>query len=748
MKVQPSSLWLRPRWQLWLVILSGVCAHVVTFRVPFIFDDQVAVVENTSITSLSRIGEVLWPPTTGSGVTGRPLVNLSLAVNYALGGLDPRGYHIFNIVLHALVGGLMFAVMRRLLHRALGSGREPAASLLGLAVALVWVVHPLQTESVASVIQRTEILGGLFYLLVLWCFLRSLNSKVASRWRLAAVAACWAGMAAKEIVFTVPFVVFLVDRALIAGSWRAAWRNRSGFYLGLLSAWLFLALIVYKMGGTRGEAAGFGVGGITWWQYFLRQWEAICTYLKLVIWPHPLIVDYGYDVVTSARTVVVQGAVLVGLAGVTIFGVVRNYLWSVPAAAFFLILGPSSSVMPLAGQTAAEHRMYLPLATVVVLLGVGLWKLLGTLTARLLASALVVCLLLASVARNQTYASTLRLWRETLIYRPGNPRAHFNAGQAAGELKLREEAINHYNNTLRIDPRYTKAYYNLGVILAEMPGRRLDAIRAYEGAIAVQADFADAHNNLAVQLASESGREGEALAHYQTALSLMPDHAAAHSNLSALLQRVPGRQDEALAHAERALRLDPGKSDIELTLANALAAIPGRTSEALVKLQDLVRREPENDQARINLALLLASDPGRLSEALAAFESVLRRNPRHTDCLYNYALILARMPERQAEACAQYARLLEIQPDHAAAHNNLAQLLLVQPGREPAARDHFAAAVRSSPNTVIYRYNLGAALSLWPESREAARQEFAMALRLDPNFTPAADALRRLSASP
>lgn len=747
-KAPSLSWWQQPRWQLGLVVLLGVCAHVATYNAPFIFDDQLAVRENTSITSLTRMGEVLWPPTTGSGVSGRPLVNLSLALNYAVGGLDPRGYHLFNIVLHALVGGLMFAVLRRLLRRALAPDCEQTANVLGLAIAALWVVHPLQTESVASAIQRTEILGGLFYLLVLGCFLRSFESSGGGRWRLGAVVACWAGMAAKETVFTAPLVVFLVDRALIAGSFRAAWRSRGGFYLGLASAWLLLALILYKMGGTRGEAAGFGAGGITWWAYFLRQWEAICTYLKLVVWPHPLIVDYGYDVILSVRAVAVQGAVLVGLAGLTLLGSVRNALWSLPAAAFFLILGPSSSVMPLAGQTAAEHRMYLPLAAVLSLLVLALWKALGSRLARPWLIAAAFCLLLASVARNETYLSKLRLWRETLHFRPGNPRAHFNAGEAAGELKLRDEAIAHYNETLRIDPRYTKAYYNLGVLLAEIPGRRLDAIRSYEGAIAVQPDFADAHNNLAVQLAAEPGRENEALAHYRTALSLKPHYAAAHSNLAALLQRSPGREAEALAHAEEAARLDPGQSDIELVLANALAATPGRAAEAVARLRELVRRWPENAEARVNLALLLAADPGRAAEVLALFEEVLRLNPRHVNALYNYALILAQTPGRQAEASARYEAVLTLQPDHAAAHNNLGQLLLGQRGRESEARDHFAAAVRFSPNTAIYRYNLGAAFSLWPESREAARREFAAALQLDPNFSAAADALRRLAPAP
>ena len=144
----------------------------------------------------------------------------------------------------------------------------------------------------------------------------------------------------------VALLVLLVDRTLFAGSFRAAWQRRSGFYWGLASAWILLALIVYKMGGTRGEAAGFGAGGITWWSYFLRQWEAICVYLKLVVWPHPLIVDYGYDVVGSVRSVALYGAILFTLGGLTVFGLWRNSRWALPATAFFLLLGTVYTVPP------------------------------------------------------------------------------------------------------------------------------------------------------------------------------------------------------------------------------------------------------------------------------------------------------------------------------------------------------------------------------------------------------------------
>src|SRR5262249_6656133 len=158
------------------------------FSVPFLFDDLAAITHNPTIRSLRRMGTVLSPPNDGSGIAGRPIVNLSLALNHAVGGDDPRGYHLFNLIAHALSGLLLFGLVRRTLllrfaHAQVGRtvlgeplslddarGRECVERLGGdaspyplpiaCAAALLWTVHPLQTESVSCVVQRTELLGG------------------------------------------------------------------------------------------------------------------------------------------------------------------------------------------------------------------------------------------------------------------------------------------------------------------------------------------------------------------------------------------------------------------------------------------------------------------------------------------------------------------------------------------------------------------------------------------------------------
>ncbi len=286
------------------VAAAVLLAHGGSLRVPFFFDDTEAIVNNPTIRSLARIGDVLSPPAGGSGVTGRPVVNLTLAIDHAFGGLDPRGYHATNLLLHATAALLLLGVVRRTLLTPALRGRFGAvATPLALAVGLLWGTHPLQVESVACVIQRTELLGGLFLLLTLYGFVRSLADPQRRRWPVVTVAASVLGMASKEIMVAAPLLVLIYDRAFAAGSLRAAWSARWSLHLSLAATWLVLLALLVGMGGTRGSAAGIGLG-VPWWAYALKQCDAIPAYLGLALWPHPLVLDYGTDVVTDPLKVV------------------------------------------------------------------------------------------------------------------------------------------------------------------------------------------------------------------------------------------------------------------------------------------------------------------------------------------------------------------------------------------------------------------------------------------------------------
>ena len=216
-----------------LIVLATVLAYRNSFSGPFIFDD-LAISQNPTIRELWPIWKPLCPPNHGEPVTGRPLLNLSFAVNYAVSGLNVRGYHVANLAIHVLAALLLFGILRRtFLLRSLGNSQIPTPIYFALAIALLWAVHPLQTESVTYIVQRAESLVGLFYLLTLYCFIRGATWGRGRYWYAAAVLACLLGMASKEVMVSAPLIVLLYDRAFLAGSLREAWRRRYGFYLAL-----------------------------------------------------------------------------------------------------------------------------------------------------------------------------------------------------------------------------------------------------------------------------------------------------------------------------------------------------------------------------------------------------------------------------------------------------------------------------------------------------------------------------------
>src|ERR1035438_6675615 len=231
-----------------LIALAVLAAYANSFSGAFVLDDASSIAGNPTIRHLWPLGGPLSPPH-GRGLTvdGRPILNISLAINYALSGIHPWSYHALNLLIHGLAGLTLFGVVRRTLDRL---GMPADSALLALCAAFLWTLHPLQTESVTYVIQRAESLMGLFYLLTLYCFIRYADrtprSDASSNagktapvlWAVFSVLACLLGMATKEVMVTAPVMVFLYDRTFFSGSFAQAWRRHRRLYAGLACTWL------------------------------------------------------------------------------------------------------------------------------------------------------------------------------------------------------------------------------------------------------------------------------------------------------------------------------------------------------------------------------------------------------------------------------------------------------------------------------------------------------------------------------
>jgi hypothetical protein len=481
-----------------LIAAVTAAAYCNSLAGPLIFDDTAAIVDNSTIRQLWPIWKPLCPSRTCVGVGGRPLLNLSLAINYAISGCAVWSYHVVNLAIHILAALLLFGVVRRTLLLPTMRDRWGEAALpLAFVVALLWAIHPLQTESVTYIVQRAESLMGLFFLLTLYCFIRGasvegagvgdqgsepdshLSSVILSplAWYVGSATACLLGMAVKEVMVSAPLIVLLYDRTFCAGSFGAALRHRYGYYLGLAGTWALLGWLVVSM-SSLGTDTGPGTQEFTWWSYLLTQPGVIVHYLRLAVWPSELCLDYGWPPASTVADVLWPAIVVVGLLAATVWALVKRPAWGFLVAWFFAILALTSSVVALA-QAAFEHRMYLPLAAVVTAVVVGGWAAGQWLVRRgliplpalqasggLLVMFAIIAFGFLTFQRNADYRSALSIWEDTVAKAPDNERVRSNLGNAlaaGGEL---EKAIAQYRQSLRIKHGYDQGHFNLGVALA------------------------------------------------------------------------------------------------------------------------------------------------------------------------------------------------------------------------------------------------------------------------------------------
>jgi hypothetical protein len=397
-----------------LLAVAGVLVYSNAFRGPFVLDDLKAIAENRSIRSLWPPSDVLSPPPR-TAVAGRPVSNLSLAFNYAVGGLDPTSYHAFNVALHVFAALAVFGITRRTLGSPELEARYRGRALpLAVAVALLWVVHPLLTESVNYTIQRTELLVGLFTLLTLYCSIRAFESPEKRLWEVAALFAFALAMGSKELSDVAPIHVLALDALFWSKTIREEVRRHWLLY-EVLSVVLAVCLLLVATRFRR-TLAGFVRDDVTPWEYALTQSGVIVHYLRLAIWPNALAADYdGWALAKSIRDVLPFLLIVGALVARTLWGVLRRKKLAFLGVVFFLVLAPTSSFRPLVNEVAAERRMYLPLAAVialVVIAGDALRRRLGASPGIGLAVVLAAVLALAvtTVRRNVVYRTKLAFW--------------------------------------------------------------------------------------------------------------------------------------------------------------------------------------------------------------------------------------------------------------------------------------------------------------------------------------------------
>ncbi len=590
----------------WAVALT-VCilaAYGNSFNGVFQYDDVRSIEHNESLRSFGQVFS------NGENIS-RPLVALTFALDYALFGANPRGYHAINLGVHWLAALLLFGIVRRtLLNEKLRQRFGGAATPLAFAAALVWALHPLQTESVTYIVQRAESMMGMFFLLAMYCVIRGAESGSHPAWNTGAIAAAALGAGCKQVIAMLPFAVLFYDRCFISGSFKAALKRAPKLYLGLLVSWLIVGVLILLM--PRIGSAGFALKNRTPFNYACSQFAVIVRYLRLAVLPTNQCLDYAWHTETDVWRILSRAAIVLALLAATIYQLCKNTAAGFCGAWFFVILAPTSSIMPI-GDLAVEHRMYLSLAALTVLAVTIVYVLIAKLLASLananaiaLKATLVIFVLAglgvgsATGYRNALYQDRESMLEDILDKRPNNPRAWVEMERIAlqkGDLQ--------------------NAFYDA------------------DAAVKLAPNDPETHCELAGVLLAQKNIEG-AIAEYRKALDAAPNHARATFALADLfLHRGlalanAGQFDKAVADFNAVLALQSGNEDA-ICLRGKAFEFSGREAEAVETYRAALREKPDLGLAANALAWILATSANDKlrngKEAVQWAESAVAQRP-------------------------------------------------------------------------------------------------------------------------
>jgi tetratricopeptide (TPR) repeat protein len=608
MKPNPDLPNFPVKYEAWLLLVFGTLVFLIyasTLTGPFIFDDKHNIQQNRYIRMDRLRPGSIAKAALQSPSRHRPVANVSFALNYYFHRYNPVGYHFVNILIHIINGTLLYLLAKiTLLTPALKGDYDPfKAGWIPLLTALIWTLHPLQTQSVSYIVQRMNSLATLFYLLCLWFYVkyRLAERTKQSSWLLVGCAASGVlAVGSKEIAATLPLFIILYEWFFFQGV-RRAWLKKkipliaAAFIVFAVLSWFFLGMDPLSSITTDAVHRKLPPG-----QRVLTEFRVVVFYLSLLIWPHPSRLNLDHDFMVSNSltdpvSTLLSLAAIAGMVGAAIFLARKTPLISFAILWFFGNLVIESSVIDL--EIIFEHRAYLPSSMLIFMLVSLIFKYVKP---RQICIA-VLCAVVAvesfwTYQRNRVWADAVTLWQDCVAKSPGKARPYNNLGVALAQAGQLEAAIENYYHALRINPDYGNAHYNLGSALARK-GNLKNGTAHLLRAVELQPDSHEARNNLGIALLKQ-GELPEAITQFRTALQHNADDSRAHNNLGIAL----GRQHhlpEAVFHFREALRLDPAYAEAHNNLGDALRR-QGKFKEAHQHFSEALRINPAYEAARKN----------------------------------------------------------------------------------------------------------------------------------------------------
>jgi tetratricopeptide (TPR) repeat protein len=597
-----------------LLILAAVLVVIViyagTLAGPFIFDDRPHIRENPHI-RLTHLGfHEVKDVVLNARSSNRPVANITFALNYYLHRYNPVGYHLVNILIHIACGLLLYRLVKTTLRTPQLRGSFKHDGWIPFFTVLLWLVHPLQTQSVSYIVQRMTSLTAMFFILSLLLFAEYRMATTPKK-KLALFAGfICAGLLAlgtKETGATLPFFVVLYDVLFFQPTIFAWLKRRAPVLITILILFALIAWMYLGADPLEKIRQGYRLRDFTMGQRLLTELRVVIFYLSLMAWPHPSRLNLEHDFSLSHSLLhppatALSLAILLVFISAAIYFVKRERLLSFCIFWFFGNLAIESSIIGL--ELVFEHRTYLPsmgaLLAVVVLIRRLIrpqWVSIGL----LFAAATIMAVW--THQRNQVWSDDVILWQDCVKKSPGKARPYNNLASVQARMGNFEDALINYQTAIALKPDYAEAHYSIGVILAKQ-GKLSQGITHFHTALQIDPNNHEAHNNLGVALLAR-GNPDKAIDHLEKALQLYPDYPEAHNNLGSVLYN-RGNIPEAIAHYKAALDLNPGYAKAHNNLGLALIRME-RFEEARHHFEEALRLYPGYEDARRNLEAMMAT---------------------------------------------------------------------------------------------------------------------------------------------
>jgi tetratricopeptide (TPR) repeat protein len=574
-------------------------------------DDGVYITENPHVQTGLTLKGVMWAFTTVHASNWHPLTWLSHMLDCQLYGLNAAGHHLTSLFFHIANTLLLFLVLKRMSGSLWGSG----------FIAALFALHPLHAESVVWIAERKDVLSTFFWILTMGAYVRYAERPQIHRYLL--VLLCFVlGLLSKPMLVTLPFVMLLLDYYPLGRlQFEPSDRHRDShnrkplnpspqrsslFHLLKEKVPFFILVAASSLITVYAQQRGGAVGSLEVYPLEARVVNAMTSYVRYIgkmVWPQNLAVLYPYPEISPVWGLG-AGLCLVGIS-ILVIRVARRHPYLLVGWFWYLgTLVPVIGLVQVGLQSMADRYTYVPLIGLFIMIANGVPGLLAKWRYQKSVLSVAMCLVVLTLiimTRTQVsyWRSNLSLFEHTLKVTSDNSRIHLNLGYNLLQQGNIQEAITHYTEALRIDPRFAEAHYNMGVALAKQ-GKSQEAIAHYAEALKLNPNYADAHNNLGIILARQE-KNREAIAHFAEALRIKPDRAEIYINMANSLSGL-GEMDGAVSLYRKALDIQPDHFGAHYNLGKALVR-QGKTNEAIVHYRKSVQIRPNFAEAHFDLGL-------------------------------------------------------------------------------------------------------------------------------------------------